>query len=96
MLYTIFISLKQKKKKIQIMSHVHNRWRVDGRNCCFSSYNCVGMLQMAEIAEWCLSENAIDRPEIRDIVVTLSQIMMSSVEWEAGNSQVFSGLFNGR
>jgi hypothetical protein len=57
------------------------------------------LLQMAEIAEWCLSENAIDRPEIRDIVVTLSQIMTSSVEWEAslgGNSQVFSGLFNGR
>ncbi|KAI9169682.1 hypothetical protein LWI28_016036 [Acer negundo] len=55
--------------------------------------------QMAEIAEWCLSEDPYNRPEIRDIVVTLSQIVMASTEWEAslgGNSQVFSGLFNGR
>lgn len=54
---------------------------------------------MAEIAEWCLSEDAVNRPEMRDIVVTLSQIVMNSIEWEAslgGNSQVFSGLFNGR
>lgn len=54
---------------------------------------------MAEVAEWCLSEDAVNRPEIRDIVVTLSQIVISSTEWEAslgGNSQVFSGLFNGR
>lgn len=68
--------------------------------CCVAvSHVIIVWLQMAEIAEWCLSENAIDRPEIRDIVVTLSQLMMSSVEWEAslgGNSQVFSGLFNGR
>lgn len=54
---------------------------------------------MAEIAEWCLSEDALDRPEMREIVVTLSQIRMSSTEWEAslgGNSQVFSGIFDGR
>lgn len=54
---------------------------------------------MAEIAEWCLSEDPISRPEMREIVVALSQTMISSVEWEAslgGNSQVFSGVFNGR
>lgn len=55
--------------------------------------------QMAEMAAWCLSEDAVNRPEMREIVVKLSQILMSSVEWEAslgGNSQVFSGIFNGR
>lgn len=54
---------------------------------------------MAQIAEWCLNEDAVNRPEMREVVVKLSQILMSSVEWEAslgGNSQVFSGLFNGR
>lgn len=57
------------------------------------------MLQMAEIAEWCLEEDPMERPEMRDIVKALSQIMMSSIEWEAslgGNSEVFSGLFTGR
>lgn len=56
-------------------------------------------LQMAEIAEWCLSEDPINRPEIRDILPMLSNIMTSSVEWEAslgGNSPVFSGIYNGR
>ncbi|KAI6694878.1 hypothetical protein NL676_022588 [Syzygium grande] len=63
------------------------------------SYPMEDMYKMAEIAEWCLSEDAVDRPEMREIVVTLSQIMMSSTEREAslgGNSQVFSGIFNGR
>lgn len=56
-------------------------------------------LQMGEIADWCLSENAINRPEMREVVVALSQIRTSSTEWEAslgGDSVVFSGLFNGR
>lgn len=54
---------------------------------------------MAEIAERCLSEEAVDRPKMREIVVILTQIMTSALEWEAslgGNSQVFSGLFSGR
>lgn len=57
------------------------------------------MLQMAEIGEWCLEEDPMERPEMRDIVKVLSQIVMSSIEWEAslgGNSEVFSGLFTGR
>ncbi|KAK3416758.1 hypothetical protein EUGRSUZ_H02518 [Eucalyptus grandis] len=63
------------------------------------SYPMEDMYKMAEIAEWCLSEDAVDRPEMREIVVTLSRILMSSTEWEAslgGNGQVFSGIFNGR
>lgn len=64
-----------------------------------SETQIIYVLQMAEIAEWCLSEEAVERPEMREIVVMLSQIMVSSIEWEAslgGNSQVFSGVFNGR
>ncbi|KAJ7953571.1 LysM receptor kinase [Quillaja saponaria] len=63
------------------------------------SYPPEDVYKMAEISEWCLREDPVDRPEMREIVVTLSQIMMSSVEWEAslgGHSQVFSGVFNGR
>lgn len=54
---------------------------------------------MAELSKNCLSEEAADRPEMREIVQTLSQILMSSIEWEAslsGASQVFTGLYNGR
>lgn len=54
---------------------------------------------MALISEACLSEEAVDRPDMVEIVVILSQIVTSSVEWDAslgGNSQVFSELLNGR
>ncbi|XP_050372303.1 lysM domain receptor-like kinase 3 [Argentina anserina] len=63
------------------------------------SYPIQEIYKMAEISEWCLSEEAVGRPEMREIVVLLSQIATASIEWEAqlgGNSQVFSGLFNGR
>lgn len=57
------------------------------------------MLQMIEIAERCLREEPVERPEMREIVATLSHVLMSSTEWEAslgGNSEVFSGIFTGR
>ncbi|KAL6007103.1 hypothetical protein ACLOJK_032599 [Asimina triloba] len=57
------------------------------------------LFKMSEVACWCLSEDPADRPEMREIVVKLSQILMASVEWEAsfgGSSQVFSGVFSGR
>ncbi|KAJ8563196.1 hypothetical protein K7X08_031648 [Anisodus acutangulus] len=63
------------------------------------SYPMEDIYKMAEIADWCLSENAVNRPEIREVVVALSQIRTSSTEWEAslgGDSMVFSGVFNGR
>ncbi|KAK8310498.1 hypothetical protein V6Z12_D02G190100 [Gossypium hirsutum] len=63
------------------------------------SYPMEDVYKMAELAEWCLSDEAVNRPEMRDVVLTLSKIVMSSVEWEAslgGSSQVFSGVFNGR
>nr|GMD95742.1 lysM domain receptor-like kinase 3 [Ipomoea batatas] len=53
------------------------------------------VFKMAEIAEWCLNEEAVNRPEMREVVVALNQIRISSIEWEAslgGDSQVFSGV----
>ncbi|XP_073138790.1 lysM domain receptor-like kinase 3 [Henckelia pumila] len=55
--------------------------------------------KIAEVAKWCLSDDPLDRPEIREVVVALARIRMSSIEWEAslgGNSQIFSGVFIGR
>ncbi|XP_024929890.3 lysM domain receptor-like kinase 3 [Ziziphus jujuba] len=55
--------------------------------------------KMAYLARQCLSEDPINRPEMKEIVQTLSQILISSMEWEAslgGKSQVFSALLNGR
>ncbi|XP_024197374.1 lysM domain receptor-like kinase 3 [Rosa chinensis] len=63
------------------------------------NYPIEEIFKMAEISEWCLSEEAVGRPEMREIVVLLSHIVTTSTEWEAslgGNSQVFSGLFSGR
>ncbi|KAL6193289.1 hypothetical protein ACLB2K_034373 [Fragaria x ananassa] len=47
------------------------------------SYPIEEMFKMAEISEWCLSEKAVGRPEMREIVVHLSQIVTNSTEWEA-------------
>ncbi|KAM1129064.1 hypothetical protein ACFX2I_038850 [Malus domestica] len=59
------------------------------------SYPMEEVYKMAKIAWECVSEDPVNRPEMKDIVQTLSQILMSSIEWEAslgGKSQVFSGL----
>ncbi|KAL8035873.1 hypothetical protein ABFX02_12G123600 [Erythranthe guttata] len=64
-----------------------------------ANYPPEDVYKVAEIAQWCLSEEAIDRPEMSEVVVALTRIRMTSIEWEAslgGSSQVFSGVFNGR
>ncbi|KAI3688699.1 hypothetical protein L2E82_46475 [Cichorium intybus] len=63
------------------------------------SYPVEEMNKMAETALLCLSEDPANRPEMRNVVTMLAQIVMSSIEWEAslgGTSQVFSGVFDGR
>ncbi|KAK7252397.1 hypothetical protein RIF29_36311 [Crotalaria pallida] len=63
------------------------------------NYPIEDVFKMAELAHWCMREDPVDRPEMREVVGTLSQVVMSSIEWEAslgGDSQVFSGVFNGR
>nr|GEU67635.1 LysM domain receptor-like kinase 3 [Tanacetum cinerariifolium] len=59
-------------------------------------HDCV--FKMATLAKQCVEEDPILRPDMKQIVITLSHILLSSVEWEAtlaGNSQVFSGLVQG-
>ncbi|KVH97976.1 Peptidoglycan-binding Lysin subgroup [Cynara cardunculus var. scolymus] len=44
-------------------------------------------------------DDPVLRPDMKQVVISLSHILLSSVEWEAtlaGNSQVFSGLVQGR
>ncbi|KAE8657514.1 LysM domain receptor-like kinase 3 [Hibiscus syriacus] len=60
-------------------------------------HDCV--LKVAMLAKQCVDEDPIVRPDVKQVVINLSQILLSSVEWEAtlaGNSQVFSGLVQGR
>ncbi|CAN1168472.1 LysM domain receptor-like kinase 3 [Linum perenne] len=51
------------------------------------------------LAKHCVEDDPILRPDMKQVVISLSQILLSSIEWEAtlaGNSQVFSGLVQGR
>ncbi|XP_043705793.1 lysM domain receptor-like kinase 3 [Telopea speciosissima] len=60
-------------------------------------HDCV--YKMAMLAKQCVDDDPILRPDMKQVVISLSQILLSSVEWEAtlaGNSQVFSGLVQGR
>ncbi|XAR50687.1 Non-specific serine/threonine protein kinase [Bertholletia excelsa] len=57
------------------------------------------LYKVALLAKQCVDEDPILRPDMKQVVISLSQILLSSVEWEAtlaGNSQVFSGLVQGR
>jgi hypothetical protein len=57
------------------------------------------LFKLAMLAKQCVDEDPIMRPDMKQVVISLSQILLSSVEWEAtlaGNSQVFSGLVQGR
>ncbi|KAJ0008465.1 hypothetical protein Pint_29601 [Pistacia integerrima] len=59
-------------------------------------HDCV--FKVAMLAKQCVDEDPILRPDMKQVVISLSQILLSSVEWEAtlaGNSQVFSGLVQG-
>ncbi|KAF8400946.1 hypothetical protein HHK36_014249 [Tetracentron sinense] len=60
-------------------------------------HDCV--YKMAMLAKQCVDDDPILRPDMKQVVISLSQILLSSVEWEAtlaGKSQVFSGLVQGR
>ncbi|XP_051148104.1 lysM domain receptor-like kinase 3 [Andrographis paniculata] len=57
------------------------------------------LFKVAMLAKQCVDDDPILRPDMKQVVIALSQILLSSVEWEAtlaGNSQVFSGLVQGR
>jgi hypothetical protein len=55
--------------------------------------------KMATLAKRCVDDDPVLRPDMKQAVISLSQILLSSIEWEAtlaGNSQIFSGLVQGR
>ncbi|KAL3511735.1 hypothetical protein ACH5RR_024452 [Cinchona calisaya] len=57
------------------------------------------LFKMAMQAKQCVDDDPVLRPDMKQVVISLSHIQLSSVEWEAtlsGNSQVFSGLVQGR
>ncbi|XP_010479696.1 PREDICTED: lysM domain receptor-like kinase 3 [Camelina sativa] len=57
------------------------------------------LFKIAMLAKQCVDDDPILRPNMKQVVISLSQILLSSIEWEAtlaGNSQVFSGLVQGR
>ncbi|KAL2453251.1 LysM domain receptor-like kinase 3 [Abeliophyllum distichum] len=57
------------------------------------------LFKTAMLAKQCVDDDPILRPDMKQVVISLSQILLSSIEWEAtlaGNSQVFSGLVQGR
>ncbi|CAN8288250.1 unnamed protein product [Cochlearia groenlandica] len=57
------------------------------------------LFKVAMLAKQCVEDDPILRPNMKQVVISLSQILLSSIEWEAtlaGNSQVFSGLVQGR
>uniref|UniRef100_A0A0D9V1U1 Protein kinase domain-containing protein n=1 Tax=Leersia perrieri TaxID=77586 RepID=A0A0D9V1U1_9ORYZ len=67
--------------------------------CLKDNYPIEEVCKLANISMWCLSEDPLDRPEMREIMPILAQIHLSSVEWEAslgGDGEVFSGVSNGR
>ncbi|KAG6541788.1 hypothetical protein Mapa_016801 [Marchantia paleacea] len=55
--------------------------------------------RMATLGRQCVEEDPAVRPDMKQVVYTLSQLLLGSIEWEAtlaGSSQVFSGLVIGR
>ncbi|EOY20853.1 Kinase family protein / peptidoglycan-binding LysM domain-containing protein, putative [Theobroma cacao] len=63
------------------------------------SYPMEEVYKMAELSRQCLNEDAMNQPAMREVVQKLSQILTSSIEWEAalrGNNCVFSRMLKGR
>ncbi|KAI4324765.1 hypothetical protein MLD38_030222 [Melastoma candidum] len=57
------------------------------------------LFKVVMLGKQCVDDDPILRPDMKQVVISLSQILLSSIEWEAtlaGNSQVFSGLVRGR
>ncbi|CAH8357653.1 unnamed protein product [Eruca vesicaria subsp. sativa] len=57
------------------------------------------LFKIAMLGKQCVDDDPILRPNMKQVVISLSQTLLSSIEWEAtvaGNNQVFSGLVQGR
>lgn len=79
------------------MSMANMKDHIDPNLMDLYPHDCV--FKLAMLAKQCVEEDSVLRPDMKQVVISLSQILLSSVEWEAtlaGNSQVFSGLVQGR
>ncbi|XP_004510313.1 lysM domain receptor-like kinase 3 [Cicer arietinum] len=79
------------------MSMSSMRDYIDSNMMNLFPHDCV--FKMAMLAKQCVDDDPILRPDMKQVVISISQILLSSIEWEAtlaGNSQVFSGLVQGR
>ncbi|XP_047342642.1 lysM domain receptor-like kinase 3 [Impatiens glandulifera] len=87
----VSIMLSALRNSASLKKHIDpNMMDIYPLDCVFK----VGML-----AKQCVDDDPILRPDMKQVVITLSQILLSSIEWEAtlaGNSQIFSGLVQGR
>ncbi|XP_002974347.2 lysM domain receptor-like kinase 3 [Selaginella moellendorffii] len=55
--------------------------------------------KVSVLGKQCVEEDPLLRPDMKQVVFTLSHVLFNSIEWEAtlaGNSQVFSGIMQGR
>ncbi|XP_038685793.1 lysM domain receptor-like kinase 3 [Tripterygium wilfordii] len=87
-MYTIF---QDKDPVNAVEAHIDSNLR--------GSYPIEEVHKMAELSRRCLSEDPVNRPAMGKIVLTLSQILISTIEWEAllaGSDEVFTGEFTGR
>lgn len=88
-------ALKHSPDSMSIMSGLKDH--IDPNLLDLFPHDCV--FKMAMVAKQCVEDDPILRPDMKQVVISLSHILLSSVEWEAtlaGNSQVFSGLVQGR
>ncbi|KAG6541136.1 hypothetical protein Mapa_017507 [Marchantia paleacea] len=63
------------------------------------NYSFDASYKLAQLGKACVDEDAGSRPDMKQIVFTLSQNLLTTIEWEAalaGSSQIFSGLVQGR
>ncbi|KAK7261767.1 hypothetical protein RIF29_28086 [Crotalaria pallida] len=91
------IMLAVLKNSPDSMSMSSMRAYIDPNMMNLYPHDCV--FKMAMLAKQCVDDDPILRPDMKQVVISLSQILLSSVEWEAtlsGNSQIFSGLVQGR
>ncbi|KAL2462614.1 LysM domain receptor-like kinase 3 [Forsythia ovata] len=94
-LVSIMVAALRNSKDSMNMSSLKDR--VDPNLMDLYPHDC--LFKMAILAKQCVDDDPILRPDMKQVVISLSHILLSSVEWEAtlaGNSLVFSGLIQGR
>ncbi|BBN09754.1 protein MpRLK-Pelle_LysM2 [Marchantia polymorpha subsp. ruderalis] len=63
------------------------------------TYSFQASYKLAQLGKACVDDDAGCRPDMKQIVFSLSQNLLTTIEWEAslaGSSQIFSGLVEGR